>query len=123
MRALGVYSSSGAGLAGPELLDGQRRLDPLALGPGHRAAQSRPARKLISPFPASQRPVSGLSAPGWTHSFDPSRPSTSRISLLGGNIFTSSNFSLNLSSCCSHRIVLITVHSRDNSAMCPVETV
>ena len=51
-----------AGLAGPELRDGSGPPDPASLDTDHRAAQSRPARKLISPFPASQRPVSGLSA-------------------------------------------------------------
>ena len=30
------------------------------------AAQSRPANKLVSPFLASQRPVSGVSTSGWT---------------------------------------------------------
>ena len=40
--------------------------DPAPFNPDHRTAQSRAARKLISPFPASQRPVSGLSASGWT---------------------------------------------------------
>ena len=34
-----------------------------SLDPGHRAAQSRSANKLISPFLTSQRPVSGLCAP------------------------------------------------------------
>ena len=52
-------------LAGVELLDGSGRLDPASLDPGHRAAQSRSANKLISPFLTSQRPVSGLCAPGW----------------------------------------------------------
>ena len=38
----------------------------LAFDACHRAAQSRPANKLGSPFPASQRPISGLGGPGWT---------------------------------------------------------
>ena len=46
-----------AGLAGVELRDGQRGLDPLAFDAFHRVAKSRPANKPISPFPASQRPV------------------------------------------------------------------
>ena len=46
-----------AGLAWPELRDASGRPDPLALGPGHRSAQSRPARPLDSPFPASHRPA------------------------------------------------------------------
>ena len=37
----------------------------------HPAAQSRPVNKLDSPFPASQRPVSGLSTPGWTLGIPP----------------------------------------------------
>ena len=52
--------------AGVDLLEGSGRPNPLALNPDHRTARTRPARKLISPFQASQRPVSGLSAPGWT---------------------------------------------------------
>ena len=52
------------GLAWPELFDGSGRPDPASLDPGYRAAQSRPVNKLGSPFPASQRPVSGLCAPG-----------------------------------------------------------
>ena len=32
----------------------------------HTTAESRPASKLISPFPASQRPVRDLIAPSWT---------------------------------------------------------
>ena len=47
-------------LAWPELRDGSGGLDPLVLDTGYRPSQSRPARKLISPFPASQRPVSDL---------------------------------------------------------------
>ena len=34
--------------------------------PGHRAAQSSPTHKLVSPFAASQRPVSGFCGPVWT---------------------------------------------------------
>ena len=45
-----------AGLAGVELRDGSGRPDPASLNPNHRAAQSRPANKLISPFLTSQRP-------------------------------------------------------------------
>ena len=41
-----------------ELHDGSGCLDPLSLNPNHRAAQSRPATKLISPF----RPLSDPSA-------------------------------------------------------------
>ena len=41
------------GLAGVELHDGQRSLDPAPFDPGHCAAQSRPVRPLGSPFPAS----------------------------------------------------------------------
>ena len=51
-------------MAWPELFDGSGRPDPASLDPGYRAAQSRPVNKLGSPFPASQRPVSGLCAPG-----------------------------------------------------------
>ena len=49
-----------------KLHHGSRRPDPLALNTGHRATQSRPARPLISPFSASQRPVRSLIAPSWT---------------------------------------------------------
>ena len=62
-----------ARLAGTELLDGSGPSDPASLDPGHPSAQSRPARKLISHFPASQRPVSGLSASGWTAGTPPAR--------------------------------------------------
>ena len=48
-----------ARLAGVELRDGLRAS---CLDTGHRAAQSRPARELISPFPV----LIGLSGPGWT---------------------------------------------------------
>ena len=58
-------------LAWPELFNGSGRLDPASLDPGHRAAQSRSANKLISPFLTSQRPVSGLGAPGWTPGYPP----------------------------------------------------
>ena len=58
-------------LAWPELFNGSGRLDPASLDPGHRAAQSRSANKLISPFLTSQRPVSGLCAPGWTPGYPP----------------------------------------------------
>ena len=46
-------------------------LIPASLDADHRTAQSRAARKLISPFPASQRPVSGLSTPGWDSRYAP----------------------------------------------------
>ena len=49
-------------LDGPELLHGSGRPDPPPLHTGHRAAQSRPATKLISLFPASQRPVTAPEA-------------------------------------------------------------
>ena len=39
-------------LAGVELRDGHRGLDPLAIGPDHPTAQSRPARKLRFPLPS-----------------------------------------------------------------------
>ena len=55
----------------PELHDRYGRSDPASLDPRDRAAQSRPATKLISPFPASQRPVSGLSASGWALGIPP----------------------------------------------------
>ena len=55
-----------AGLAGVELHDGSGPSDPAPFNPDHRTAQSRAARKLIPPFPASQWPVSGLSESGWT---------------------------------------------------------
>ena len=54
------------GLAGLELHHGPRCPDLASLEALHRAAQSRPANKLGSPFPASQRPISGLGGPGWT---------------------------------------------------------
>ena len=47
-----------AGLAGAELRDGSGRPDSASLDTDHRAAQSGPARELISPFSA----LSGLSA-------------------------------------------------------------
>ena len=50
-------------LAGVELHDRSGRVGPLALDTDHHATQSRPASELISPFPASQWPVSGLLAP------------------------------------------------------------
>ena len=53
-------------LAGVELRDGQRGLDPASLDPGYRSGWTSTANKLISPFLARQRPVSGLSAQGWT---------------------------------------------------------
>ena len=49
-----------AGLAGVELLDGQGRLDPLALNPGHRSVRSKPASKLICPFPPQGSPLTAL---------------------------------------------------------------
>ena len=52
------------GLAGPELHHSSGSPDPASLNTGHRATQSSPAKPLVSPFPASQRPVSGLSPPG-----------------------------------------------------------
>ena len=55
-----------AGLAGVELHDRSGCLGPLILGPGHPAAESRAASKLISPFPASQRPARGHITPSWT---------------------------------------------------------
>ena len=62
MRKLGMEDRSGredqAGLAGVELLHASGGLDALALDTGHRAAESRPTRSLISPF----RPLSGPSA-------------------------------------------------------------
>ena len=56
---------------GPKLRDRSGCADPASLDTGHRAAQSRPVNKLGSPFPASQRPVSGLCAPGWTLGIPP----------------------------------------------------
>ena len=44
-------------LAGPELFNGSWRADPLSLNTDHRSVRSRPANKLISPFPASRRHV------------------------------------------------------------------
>ena len=60
-------------LAWPELnySDGQRRPDPASLDTGYRSGWTSPANKLISPFPARQRPVSGLSAPGWALGIPP----------------------------------------------------
>ena len=55
-----------AGLAGPELLDGSGRPDPAPFDADDRAAQSRPARELISPFPwraSRSRACSGGSRP------------------------------------------------------------
>ena len=45
-----------ARLAGVELLDRSGRPDPAPFNPDHRAAQSSPATKLISPFPALRGP-------------------------------------------------------------------
>ena len=53
-------------LAWPELFNGSGGLDPASLDTGYHPAQSRSANKLICPFLTSQRPVSGLCAPGWT---------------------------------------------------------
>ena len=50
------------GLAGSELLDGSGRPDPASLNSHDRTAQSRPARPLGSPFPASRRAVLDLSS-------------------------------------------------------------
>ena len=50
------------GLARPELLDGSWSPNPAPLDPGHRAAQSRPVKQLISPFPASQLPPAAFRA-------------------------------------------------------------
>ena len=45
------------GLAGVELYDASGRLDPLSLDGDYRPAQSRPARKLGSPFPRQGSPL------------------------------------------------------------------
>ena len=44
-------------MAGVELHDGQRGLDPLAFDTGHRSVKSKPASKLISPFPLQGLPL------------------------------------------------------------------
>ena len=54
-----------AGLAGVELHHCSGPPDPASLPARYPTGRSSPANKLIGPFPASQRPVSGLSASGW----------------------------------------------------------
>ena len=81
-------------LAGVELRDGQRGLDPASFNPGYRPAQSRPANELISPFPASRRPVSGpacrVGLLGMPH--NPERPG-GRKSLISTGLCDSGQFS------------------------------
>ena len=60
-----------AGLAGVELHDRSGPPDPTSLPARHPTGRSRPATKLIGPFPTTQRPVSGLSAPGWVLGYPP----------------------------------------------------
>ena len=81
-------------LAGVELRDGQRGLDPASFNPGYRPAQSKPANELISPFPASRRPVSGpahrVGLLGMPH--NPERPG-GRKSLISTGLCDSGQFS------------------------------
>ena len=59
----------------------------LALDSGHRAAQPRPATKLVTPFPGPQRAVRSLIAPSWTVSIIRApEPSESINSLCGVSI-------------------------------------
>ena len=70
--------------AWPELNlhDRSGRVGPLALDTDHHATQSRPASELISPFPASQWPVSGLLAPSWTLDIPPPPETLEAVNLL-----------------------------------------
>ena len=60
-----------AGLDGTELLDGSGRFDPASLDTGYRAAQSRPARSLDSPFPPQGSPLTAPATRG--HRLSPRR--------------------------------------------------